>query len=349
MADNGASGPRHTAHLLSATVERLGWGLRDARQWLIQRGWWPAALQALATPDGQRWTLHGEKLYPRHNGHKATGLLLPSSQCLWGTLTFANIPYRALDAAVQEALWRVCPLPPEQIVAAWHVTPTTGPEAAWQVEWGVCRCSTQEAALQQLGLPAAAPVWLAQNDKGVSGSETPKALPVRNATWQARQKRQCRRDVVWLAGLLLVIAALLSPAFVPILLKRQAVVLAMQHVHAAETRAAPLREQLDQLRAQTNVADGLHAAMTQSLPLASVMNQLAEVLPDDTWLDRMDINEDEVRITGLTDNAVELSALLARQPLLADVRAITATVRDNSTNKERFAFSMRWRSEEHQP
>jgi len=342
MAD-GQHAPKYTMHLLSAAVDRLGWGLRDARQWLIQRGWWPAAVQPLATPDGKRWALHGEGLHPRHNAHKAIGLLLPASQCLWGTLTFANIPYRALDAAVQEALWRVCPLPPEQIIAAWRATPTvsTGPEGGWQVEWGVCRRSTQEAALQQLGLPAAAPVWLAHHNK---------ALPVRNATWQAEHKHQCRRDVAWLAGLLLVIAALLSPAFVPIALKRQAVVLGMQHVRAVEAQAAPLREQLDQLRAQTNIADGLHAAMAQSLPLASVMNQLAEVLPDDTWLDRIDINENEIRIAGLTDNAVELSALLARQPLLADVRATTATVRDNSTNKERFAFSMRWRrSEEQQP
>jgi len=338
MADNGAFG-QHAPQLLSAVIDRLVWGCGDARQWLIQRGLWPATVQALAAPDGKRWALQGQWLRPRQDARPATGLLLPTAQCLWGTLTFTHMPRRALDAAVQEALWRVCPLPPEQVVAAWHAVPDAsgGPEGGWQVEWGVCRRSVQEAALQQLGLPATAPVWLAQHER---------ALPVRNAAWQAQQKRQHWRDAGVLAGFLLLAATLLTPAFVPILLKRQSVVLAVQHVQAVESQAAPLREQLDQLRARTELADGLRTATAQSLPLASVMNHLAEVLPDATWLDRIDITGDEIRIAGLTDNAVELSALLARQPLLADVRATSATVRDNSTNKERFAFSMRWRREE---
>jgi len=347
MADNGVLGqhaPKYTTHLLSAAVDRLGWGFRDAQQWLIQRGWWPAAMQLLATPDGKCWALRGQWLYARHDARPAKGLLLPQAQCLWGTLTFAKLPQRALDAAVQEALWRVCPLPPEQIVAAWRATPDTdvGVEGGWQVEWGVCRRSVQEAALRHLGLPATTPVWLAQQDR---------ALPVRNAIWQAQQKHQRWRDASVIAGLLCVAIALLIPAFVPVLLKRQSVVLAMQHVKEIEVQATPLREQLDRLRAQATVADGLRAATAQALPLASVMNQLAEVLPDDTWLDRIDINGDEVRIAGLTNNAVDLSALLARQPLLTDVRATSATVRDNSTNKERFAFSMHWRSseEDHKP
>jgi len=340
MADNGASG-QHTfqsmTHLLSAAFDRLAWGCCDARQWLIQRGFWPAAVQPLAAPDGRRWALQGQWLRPRQDARPATGLLLPASQCLWGTLTFAHLPRRALDAAVQEALWRVCPLPPEQVVAAWHAVPDASPEGGWQIEWGVCRRSVHDAALQQLGLPATAPVWLAQHER---------ALPVRNTTWPIQQKRQHWRDAGMLAVFLLLIAALLAPAFVPILLKRQSVVLAVQHVQTVESQAAPLREQLDQLRAKTELADGLRTATAQSLPLASVMNHLAEVLPDATWLDRIDITGDEIRIAGLTDNAVELSALLARQSLLADVRATSATVRDNSTNKERFAFSMRWRREE---
>lgn len=110
-----------------------------------------------------------------------------------------------------------------------------------------------------------------------------------------------------------------------------------------------MRAQLDELRAQTVMAQDLRAGASTALPLASVVEQLSEVLPDDTWLDRIEINGGDIRITGYTANAVDLIARLGRQAMFADVRATSANVRDNALNKERFAFEMRWRGEEAKP
>ena len=87
----------------------------------------------------------------------------------------------------------------------------------------------------------------------------------------------------------------------------------------------------------------LRQGIDANWPLASVLDRLAVALPDDTWLDRFEVNGDQIRVTGLTSNAADLMARVSKQPDFADVRATAATVRDETQNKERFGFEMRWR------
>lgn len=333
MADKG-----ELQHRISIALDRLTWGFGDGMQRLVRRGWWPALTHPVVSPDAERWAVAGNWLRPRRDARKPAGLIIPESECLWGSLQFAGMPARALDSAVQEAMWRVSPLPPDQIVAAWHAEPDASD--GWLVEWGICRRSVQDEALKRHALGAVAPVYLARNGR---------ALPVRNAAWQTSQKKH--RWVNGLALLLafIILAVIALPSLMPLILKRQAVVLAVQHVSAVEPKAAPLRRQLEDLRSQTLVANELREGADTALPLASVIDKLSEVLPDDAWLDRIEISGSSIRITGLTGNAVELIARLGRQAEFADVRATSANVRDNALNKERFAFEMRWRGEGGKP
>ncbi|HNK06452.1 MAG TPA: PilN domain-containing protein [Giesbergeria sp.] len=147
-------------------------------------------------------------------------------------------------------------------------------------------------------------------------------------------------------GALLSLAALFLPALMPLVLKREDVLRAVQHIAAVEPQSQPLRQQLDELRQQATLGEELRQGLQQSLPLASVVDALSQALPDDTWLDRIDVNGNEIRISGLTGNAAELAALLGRQPQFADTKATVASVRDNNLNKERFTFEMRWRAVE---
>lgn len=135
----------------------------------------------------------------------------------------------------------------------------------------------------------------------------------------------------------------------PLVLKRQAVVRAVEHVSMLEPKAAPLRQKMDELRRQAELADELRKNISTDLPLASVIDALSAAIPADTWLDRIEVNGSEIKITGLTANATELIGHLGRQPGLVDVRATGANVRDGTLNKERFTFEMRWRGEGAKP
>ena len=315
--------------------DRLVWGWGDLRRWLVERGAWPARRVNAISPEGRRWRIAGTRMDPMVDaGGGPVALLVPEPECLWGTLQLPALPRRALDAAVREAMWRVSPLPTDTVVAAWHAEPTES--QGWTVDWGLCPRAAVDAAMARQNLAGDAVVYLARADG--------RAFVVRGSAWSMWSRSERRLDALGIAALLVVLAGLLLPALMPLALKHQALERATRHVATIEPMAAPLRQKLDQLRSQTTVVDELRQDVEGSLPLASVLDRLAQALPDDTWLDRCEASGDRIRISGFTGNAADLIALLGRQPDFSDVRTTSATVRDERQGKERFAVELRWRS-----
>lgn len=319
---------------VQAALDRLAWGVGDLKRVLLEHGAWPAGANAAVAPDGGRWTVLGGRMRKRTGNRKAVSLLVPESECLSGVVQLPSMPRKALNGAVEEALWRVSPLPPDQIVAAWEAEPDAG--GGWAVNWSMCRRSARDQMRTQHGLRDDAAVFLERQGR---------ALPVRDQAWQRQTRRQRWMDGAAVLLLLLTLAALSLPALMPLVLKRQAVVRAVEHVNVLVPQADPLRQKMDELRRQAGLAEELRKNIAADVPLASVVEGLSAGLPGDTWLDRIEINGHEVRITGLTANATELIAHLSKQTAFADVRATGANVRDGALNKERFTFEMRWRAE----
>lgn len=316
------------------TLDRMAWGFGDLKRVLVEHGAWPAISALAVATDGGRWSITGLRLRKRANSRKASSLLMPEAECLWGTVQLPDMPRRALAGGVEEALWRVSPVPPDQIVAAWRAEPQAS--GGWAVEWGMCRRSTVDQQLAQHGFAADVPVYMARQGR---------ALPVHNKAWQKQNGRQRWVDGAAAGLLLLLLIALALPALMPLVLKRQAVVRAVVHVDTLVPKAAPLRQKMDELRAQAAMAEELRKSMATDMPLANVIEGLSVAIPSDTWLDRIEVNGLEIKITGLTANATELIGHLARQPGFADVRATAANVRDSVLNKERFTIELRWRGE----
>lgn len=314
--------------------DRLAWGCADLRRLLSERGWWPSRSRELVAVDGSQWSVTETRLRSVKSG-KVEGLLVPESESLWGSALLPDMPRQALGQAVEEALWRASPLPRQHLVAAWHAQPHQ--QGGWSVEWGMCRSSQCEAWRAEKGLDPQAPVYLARLGR---------AFAVDAGPVQALSQRQRGVHVLALVGALLSLGTLFLPALMPLVLKREDVLRAVQHIAAVEPQSLPLRQQLDELRQQAVLGEELRQGLQQSLPLASAVDALSQALPDDTWLDRIDISGNEIRISGLTGNAAELAAQLGRQPQFADTKATVASVRDNSLNKERFTFEMRWRTDQ---
>lgn len=326
------------SHQASTALDRMAWGFGDIKRVLVERGAWPAVANAAVAADGGRWSILGTRLRKRTNNRKPLSFLVPESDCLWGTMQLPNMPRASLAGGVEEALWRVSPMPPEQVVAAWRAEPL--PQGGWAVEWGMCRRNTLHEQLAQHGFAENMPVYLVRQGR---------ALPVRSASWSRQEGRQRWMDWGGCALLLVLLIALSLPALMPLVLKRQAVVRAVEHVSMLEPKATPLRQKMDELRRQAELAEELRKNINTDLPLGSVVEGLSTAIPSDTWLDRIEVNGNEIRITGLTANATELIGQLGRQPGFVDVRATGANVRDSTLNKERFTFEMRWRGEGAKP
>lgn len=321
---------------LGHVADRLAWGFADLRRRLVRRGWWPAPGVSVAAIDGTRWKLESGRLRPDLAIGLPEGLLVPQADCLWGRLDLPDMRRAALDAALEEAMWRVSPLPLEQVVIASRVSPSVS--GGWHVDWGLCPRRLPEEAMRDLGLASDTPVFL-QRDAN-------EALATRDRHSLAAQARRRRFGAVIAFTAVLLVAALLAAGAMPLLLKRDAVRQSMRHAEAIERQAAPVRQQLDALHVQAGLADAVRDDARTALPLASALDQLALALPDDSWLDRLEISGDQIRIAGLTGNSTDLVANLARQPRLVEVRAAAPTVRDEARGKERFSLEMRWRTED---
>ena len=317
---------------LRATWGRLAWGWGDLRRVLGAKGLWPQYTTLASTARGARWKIVGQSRISVADG-APQALLIDERDVLWGELRLPPVASGALGAAVTEALWRVSPLPPDQVLSAWRATPDAAD--GWIVDWGVCPLRLVEQGRAELNLPADAPVYLARG--------AAEALPAQGAAVQGARQQQRRLDAMAVGGLCVVAAALMVPAVMPLVLKRNAVVRGMSHLTTVEPMAAPLRQKLDELHELGTLSSALDAERQHSLPLASAVERLAQVLPTDAWLDRLEASDRQVRMMGLTPDATELMARLSRVAEFGDLRTTAPTVRDEGQNRERFALEFTWR------
>lgn len=308
------------------------WGCADLRSTLGAKGWWPQRTALAATTAGVLWRITGDRRSGAGGG-SPQALLVEVDDVLWGELAIPAISRQALDAAVIEALWRVSPLPPDQVVTAWEAQPDSAD--GWRVAWGVCPAPAVERGLAQLALPADAPVFLARDAGRVMLAQGPAKA--------AALHQQRRLDALAFAGLALVMVALMVPAVMPLVLKRNAVVRGMSHLAVVEPMAAPLRQKLDELHQLAKLSEALDADRQHSLPPASAMDTLAEAIPEDAWLDRLESSDRQVRLMGLAPDATGLMARLNRVPEVSELRTTAPTVRDEGQNRERFSFEFTWR------
>lgn len=310
---------------------KLMWGGGDLLRILIERGLWPAKTLAGVSMDGSKWQITGDRYQVGRYKSQPNCAVIPSSECLWGQTAFPSMSRHDLDAAVYEDLWRQSPLPPDQMVFAWRCQPA--PAGGWLVDWGLSKRTVQEDLRREFNLDEKDGTYLLASDR---------ALAVRDGAYLRERRRQGQFNTIFSVMLVLTFLSLATSALTPVLIKRQEVVDAMLLVKTLEPRSAPVRQQLETLRGHTALLSELRRNVEATLPNAIVIEALSATLPDDTWLDRLDINGTEVRIGGMTTNANDLISVLGRSNAFADIRATAPNLRDPSLNKERFAFELRW-------
>lgn len=318
---------------LAQGLDRIAWGLSDLRDRLVAHGWWPASRTVAGDGAGARWAIRGTRAYPLASNGKVRAAVIAADRCLWGQLTLPAMARGALPSAVNEALYSLSPLPPDQMLCAWRAEPAA--DGTWRVQWGLAPRDALGALRQSLGVGDSAPTFLLHPQSG--------AWAVRDAAFARQRRRQAWWDAAALLALGVAVASAAVLAGMPAALQRQGVVGAMQQLQTLDPQAAPIRQQLDALRTQARIVEDIRAGHDAAVPAASIIEALAAALPDDTVLDRIDINGRDIRIGGLTPNATDLLSRVAGHGAFADAKAPNAAVRDPGSNKERFTFELRWK------
>jgi general secretion pathway protein L len=145
----------------------------------------------------------------------------------------------------------------------------------------------------------------------------------------------------WLALLagLLAIAAMAAP----LIIKREAVVQLLPLVAKAKKAA----ETTDALRRELETRVDEHNHLLQKrqniIPVVLALEELARVLPDDTWVQQLDFKGTEMQIQGDTGSSIKLIGLFEQSATLHDASFRAPLVKSQSAGFERYHLALQIR------
>ena len=159
-------------------------------------------------------------------------------------------------------------------------------------------------------------------------------LPVQHRPRLSILQRRINRALGVLALLLLAVVVAL-----PVVEKKQTIRMLQFQLDAVaqEARAAQrLRDTVDHLKAQSRF---LADSKQRSLLVLQLVDELTQLLPDDTWISQLDFKDREIQLRGNSAASAALIAALEASPLLRNARFRSPVTRDRRIGTERFHLS----------
>ncbi|MCA0242444.1 MAG: PilN domain-containing protein [Proteobacteria bacterium] len=242
-----------------------------------------------------------------------TAVELPAEQVLESRVTLPpTLAATDRDDALALQVRMASPFDPADLV--WGARPGDAPG-----EWVALLASRRavqarlDAVAADVGRGAAPEVW------AFDGQGRPVVL--RGFGEAARQRRSGRGRGLALALLLLALLLLLAAAVTPTLQLRFKAQQAEQAEAELQQRLAPVLAQREALaKAQARV-EALRGLMAERVDLLSVLDLVTQAVPDDTWLQRLQLQGARVTISGQTPNTAALMNRLSSQPQVREVKA----------------------------
>ena len=138
---------------------------------------------------------------------------------------------------------------------------------------------------------------------------------------------------------ILAVLLLLSAVSMPLLQKAREMRMLQPMLDVAASKAEvaqKLREKVDALKVESGF---LVEKKQASLLVLEIMNELTRILPDHTWLNRLEISPTEVQIQGQSTSSGALIPLTESSPVLHNARFRSPVTQIPRTNEERFHLS----------
>lgn len=104
---------------------------------------------------------------------------------------------------------------------------------------------------------------------------------------------------------------------------------------------ADVKELLAEYKAAKNNAKLLEQLSLNSIKVVKLLNDLTEIIPDDTSLNRFTMEDGVVRIQGLSSEASKLLPLLDSANDFSEVRFVAPVSQSGDSNKEKFTIEIK--------
>jgi general secretion pathway protein L len=260
-------------------------------------------------------------------------LLLDAAQVLRPQLAVpAGAEPRLRDMMIHE-IDRQTPFAPEQVSFEARVVARDATTRSLRVELVVLPLARLEALLEKLG-PLAA---------GLAGIDViapdGSALGVNLLPAAQRVQRSDRARLLHLGLVAAVIAIVFASLLVTLGNREQAHEAWQERVVAAQKQARATRELRNQVEGSVRAANFLAKQRATQPTVLELIDDLTRRLPDDTWLEKVAVNNGSVVLIGQSARASALVGLLQGSPLLHKPTLTGSVQADPRTGKERFTLT----------
>ncbi len=264
-------------------------------------------------------------------------LTLPPSRVLRKTLTLPLATEENLRQVLEFQMEQHTPFPAARVYFGYQVTGRNFEHGQLAVEFVATPRDGVDAAIKTLAgltLPVRAVFAADMLAAGNLVNLLPAALGKAPST--------LRHGVnPWLAALVALLA--LTAIAMPLVIKREAVMQLLPWVEKGKKAA----ETVDALRRELAVRVDKHNYLLekrQSAPtVIQVLEELTRVLPDDTWVQTLDIKGKELQIHGETASSVRLIGLFEQSTMFREASFRSPLTKGQSSGTERYQLALQIR------
>ncbi|MGB5472040.1 MAG: PilN domain-containing protein [Gammaproteobacteria bacterium] len=321
--------PAGIRHAVLPRVQRLLLEL-DESELVVSRG------SAEAMHEVERYDLaHGDEASQnRPEGVSEIVLSLPQDKVLTKALTLPLAAEENLREVLAFEMSRQTPFRAEQVYYDYLLVTRDSRKATLSLELVLAPRRVLDELLATLDRFGFHPDVITTRDD--SGQQF---LAVNLLPEQYRQARPVMARRVNAALALLTVLLLIAAVSLPLWHKRQLITALEPEVQVAVAQAAEVRrlqEEVEQLQAGARFL----AEMKQSRLLTlQILNEVTRILPDDTWVNRLEIKGSEVQLQGESTAVAALIPLIESSPLLQNARFRSPITQVARSNAERFHLS----------
>lgn len=142
----------------------------------------------------------------------------------------------------------------------------------------------------------------------------------------------------WLAALVVLLA--LAALALPIVIKREASIALLPWLDKARAAAEATDALRKEVEARIEERNFLPAKKLQRPPVVADIEELSRVLPDDTWVQQLDIKGNEVQIQGETGSSARLIGLFEQSALFTNASYKASLTKGSAPGTERYHLAL---------
>ncbi len=177
-----------------------------------------------------------------------------------------------------------------------------------------------------------------KEDVHAGAGAIPFLLDLRMLNFLSPGERSAPRPPLGLTIILAVVVIGLLFMFLPLpLLKGEKINRALQgqidSLKPAVMKVESMKKELQNIRQELRI---IAEFKTKNPQMLLMLRELTEIIPENTWITRLEIKGEKVTIEGFSDSATPLISLLESSDILKNVSFSSTTVKDRRMNKERF-------------